>query len=300
MALLVKFRYLKGRKSKRIGIGIFMTPELYLSKMNLDMAGLAKRLALIDSDVAYVSGSLVHGLGGPNSDLDIYIITSSENFVRRRVDFDSERRNQQARRDFGIRYLNINGKELDVEYHPKDKFKRLFSALNSLDPADPQVIHATFRSLGSFERGEALELLHRFRISKPITHESEYENLKKQFDIGRFLRWAAEHELVNVGDRVKGTKRSLKEGDAENAYLKLGHLYDALADAFLFASGESLDRWKWRLPLLRRAEQDWMLKAYRMVRLAPMPETEKLPGWINDHLDRVAPMVQEIRSLFDD
>jgi hypothetical protein len=87
------------------------------------------------------------------------------------------------------------------------------------------------------------------------------------FDEWKFLTWNTHFHLIEAEDYIKGVKRSLSQNDYENAYLKLLRLYDSLADAKLFSSGESLDRWKWRLAKLRKLGDPEFLALYLDVQI---------------------------------
>ena len=239
----------------------------YLSAHSLSRAAISGALNVSEQEVAFVTGSVTDGVGDPQSDLDIYILTSRQDFERRSLYFDQERQNQQQRQEFGIIYCEVNGREFDAECHLTDKFEELLKELACLDPFDRDCLWRNFRGLGRFERAEAIELFHRFRIGVPINNEERYEELRHKFDERRFLAWNAHIHLVEAEDYIKGVARSLRENDSENAYIKILRLFDSLADAKLFLNGESLDRWKWRLPKLRKLGDDAFLQLFLEVQI---------------------------------
>ena len=95
-----------------------------------------------------------------------------------------------------------------------------------------------------------------------------YAALRARFDEQTFLDWNVLFSLMECEDYTKGTRRSLREGDPQSACLKLRYFYDSLVDGALFSAGESLDRWKWRLPKLRRLGDAALLDDYLSVQLA--------------------------------
>lgn len=234
----------------------------YLSAHSLTAQAIFRAFDLSESDIVFITGSVVDEVGDSESDLDIYILTSAEGFERRSAEFDLERKTQQARLGFGIIYRDVLGRRLDAECHPKKKFVELLQEFSGLDPLDRDCLWQNFRSLGRFEREEAVELLHRLRISVPIYNEACHQHLLQGYDESKFFAWNTHFHLIEAEDFVKGVTRSLNQGDDENAYLKLQRLYDSLADAKLFANGQSLDRWKWRLPKLRRLDDAEFLALY--------------------------------------
>lgn len=239
----------------------------YLSAHSLTAEAISCAFDFTESDTVFVTGSVVDGIGDSQSDLDIYILTSPEGFERRSPDFDHERKSQQARMEFGIIYRDVLGRRLDAECHPKKKFVELLREFARLDPLDRDCLWRNFRSLGRFERAEAVELMHRLRIGVPIHNEALLQDLLQGYDESKFFAWNTHFHLIDAEDYVKGVKRSLNQGDDQSAYLKLQRLYDSLADAKLFAHGQSLDRWKWRLPKLRKLGDAEFLALYLDVQI---------------------------------
>lgn len=253
-----------------------------LASRGMDVKTIVKALALQSDDAVYVTGSVVDGFGDAQSDLDIYVVCDRSSLEARRDTFDSERVVQQIQHDFGIAYIDVGGAKLDVEFHPRDKFDSLLADLDDLRPVTREKLWKSFRSLGSFERPYALELLHRLRCSWPLDNLRAYEQLRSRLDEATFLDWNILFALMECEDFAKGVRRSLHEGDAQSACLKLRHFYDSLTDAILFSAGESLDRWKWRLPKLRRIGEDQgLLRDYLEVQFnSPHFEVSSLAGFV--------------------
>jgi hypothetical protein len=268
----------------------------YATSRGFSFSELADRLELEPSDVAYVTGSILDGLGDSQSDLDLYVLTSQAGFERRKDSFASERRHQQERRNFGIIYLPIAGGEVDVECHPIQKFYDLFAALDNLNLTDAEKIQATFDSLGKYDRLEALELLHRLRIAQPFANEQSFRAFRSLFHDDQFFRWNTHTYLIQVGEGQKEVKRSLKNEDYESAYLKLCRVYDVLIDAFLFSIEQSLDRWKWRLPKLRAAGRPDLLARYLDVQMLRVDGSKDLERFINDQLAASSLIQNEIKD----
>jgi len=111
--------------------------------------------------------------------------------------------------------------------------------------------------------------------------------LRARLDEPTFLDWNTLFSLIECEDFAKGTQRSLREGDPQSACLKLRHFYDSLADATLFSAGESFDRWKWRLPKLRRLGNDAnLLRDYLAVQLNSPHQESMLASFIEVMLAR--------------
>lgn len=259
--------------------------EDYFRSKGFTLCELCERLGLDDSELAYASGSLIEGKGNLNSDLDVYVLTSQERLISRQDTFSTERKHQQSRRNFGIVYLKMGELEVDAEFHLWQKFQDLINTLNAMEPTDPEEINQSFDSLGRYERLEALELLHRLRVAKPLNNEKAFFALRSSLDDRKYLLWNIHYYLIQVQDAQKGTRRSLKEGDIESAYLKLTRLYDNLADAYLFSCDRSLDRWKWRLPKLRAVGNPKFLQEYLDVQLLKEVDVKGLHRFVEEKLE---------------
>jgi hypothetical protein len=201
-----------------------MNLDTYLHQYGLTLEAIAGVLDLDSNDVAYVSGSVTDSLGDAQSDLDVFVLTSMVRFEDHMPGFSREREVEQQRLGFGIMYKDVAGTCFDVEYHLREKVEELLAALAALEPTDRDGLWRSFRSLGRFERAEAVDCLHRFRIGVPVANLDAFERLRGQFDERRFLLWNAHFHLIESEDYAKGTQRSLGGGDPENAYLKLMRL----------------------------------------------------------------------------
>ena len=173
---------------------------------------------------------------------------------------------------------------------------RAKAALQKAVALDPEQIQATFASLGKYDRLEALELLHRLRIAKPFANEESFRAFRSLFHDDQFFRWNTHTCLIQVGEAQKEIKRSLNNEDYESAYLKLCRLYDVLIDAFLFSIGQSLDRWKWRLPKLRAAGRPDLLARYLDVQIPRVNGSEELRRFVDDQLAASSLIQDEIKD----
>lgn len=259
---------------------IYNTALSLLKSKGLSEESLLSLLNLGVSDVIYLSGSVVEGLGDGESDIDIFVLTSTNNIESRKNEFSTERLVQQHYYNFGIKYININGIELDVEFHPIEKFERLFSSLNALAPITRKSMWECFRFLGEYQRDQALELLHRFHIGIPIGDLSNFSSLKGRFDENLFFQWNVSYCVMECEDYTKGIKRSVRENDLQSALLKLRYFYDSLVDATLFDNGISLDRWKWRLPKLRKIDDEELLNDYLSVQFLKTDDISNLGNFV--------------------
>jgi hypothetical protein len=271
-----------------------MGVETYLREHGLSFELLADRLSLGPEDILFVTGPVVDGTGDSESVLEVVLLTDEAGFRSRAERFVPERRTQQRRRGFGILYERVGAVDLDVEVHLTSTVERLLSALAALNPWSSADVVESFDSLGGAPRDAAVELLHRLRIGQPVWGAAAFEALRSRLDARRFAVWNVHHALIRAKEAMADTRRSLRHDDTENACLKLSVLYDALGDAVLFARGESIDRWVWRLPKLRALGPSAFLRRYLDVRLMRRSPGE-LPGtFVERQLDAAADFVERL------
>ena len=269
--------------------------EEYLAEKCFGLGDIALQLDLSDDEIPFVTGSVLDGIGDSSSDLDVFVLAGPGGLERRSALRSAERRQQQERLRFAIVYLQIGPNEIDAEFHEVRKLRDMFAALDGMDPRNYDEIFASAESLGRFERSEAVDLLHRFRIGAPIANSRAFHELRAEFDEAKYLLWNAHYHLMKAREYQRGVKRSLANDDPENAYLKLTRLYDSLGDAYLFACGQSLDRWKWRLPKLRIHAGPAFLERYLAVQLL-RAGGRSLPAFVTQALDQSGQFAESIAS----
>lgn len=255
---------------------------------------LVERLELSPNAIAYFSGSLLDGVGDASSDYDVYVLTSYEDIFERRHGFERERNLQQVRHGTGLIYLDIEGTEYDVEFHVISKVEEMMLSLREYQARDSIDSFTSFDSLGRYERIEAQSFLHRFRIGLPFHNSERFAALRDAFPDEAFFLWQCDYFIESAGDFTKGVRRSLRENDPENAYLKLTRLYDTIADLALARQGQSMDRWKWRLPKLRLYSDPALLDAYLTVQLCR--DDGDLTAFCTRMLDRGTELLAPLRG----
>jgi predicted nucleotidyltransferase len=279
--------------------GVVMGVEAYLREHNLSFELLFERLARDSRDVVFVTGSIAEGTGDSESDLDVYVLTDEHGFQLRADQFLPGRRTVRQHRRVGVIYEQIGLSDLDIEVHLRTTFDQVLGALQRLNPWDSTDIIESFDSLGGFEHDAAVEMLHRLRIGKPCGNASDFEELRLLLDDRKFIVWNVHRAILRSSGAMENARRSLRREDAENAYLKVSVLYDILGDAFLFARGESIDRWKWRLPKLRTIGCSAFLEHYLDVKLLRRGQGESLRAFVIRQLEAAEALVQKLGREID-
>ena len=230
-------------------------------------AALEAALELGPGEVAWASGSIIEGLGDAGSNIDLFVLTDEAGLGRRRRLFAPHRALQQARRNFGIIYLQSGEMPCDIEVHPTHTFTTLLAEIAGLRLDDPEAMRRSEKSLGALDATFAHELLHRLHIGVPLGDEQAFAQLAERLDVRKYLAWRVHCIDVDLVDLDDGIARNLAAGDPENALFKLREAYHRLADRLICLAGESLDRPKWRLPKLRRIGRPDFLREYLAVQL---------------------------------
>lgn len=252
----------------------------FLQHRNITSLDIARELDLREGEIAFFGGSVTDGLGDDQSDMDIFVLTDADGFRRRAARFSSERRAQQDRLEFGIVYFRVGNTEFDAEIHLRKKYFEIFESFSGLDPRNRQSVEETFASIGKYSREEVNSMLHRLRTGAAISNSVEFQRFIDGFNDEKFLVWSIHVNLIEAIDYIKGTSRSLRGDDKLNALLKLRRGFDSIVDAAIYAGGESIDRWKWRLPKLRRISNPLLLEAYEEVHFRP--DMSNVADWISD------------------
>lgn len=273
-----------------------MGVETFLEGRGLSFELLSSRLELDGDDVLFVTGTLVDETGGAESELDVHLLTTEQGLRKRAARFAPELRKPHMTRRVGTLYERIGHIELDIEVHLRGTFEALLDALDTLDPWNRADVVDSFESLGGFDRDAAVELLHRLRVGHAAGNAAAFAKLRARLDDRKLAVWNVHHALIRSAEAMAGTRASLRQSDSENAYLKLSALYDALGDAYLFSRGQSIDRWKWRLPRLRALGKSPFLEHYRDVRLMRHGDHETLAEFVERQLEAARLLSEQLRS----
>ncbi|MBF0307488.1 MAG: nucleotidyltransferase domain-containing protein [Alphaproteobacteria bacterium] len=187
---------------------------------------------------AWLSGSLVEGLGNPSSDVDIFVALPgliSE-------DLPLTRRGE----DHGILGLVEGGVRYDVEYWPHADIMNLKRKLDQLPINDPQRNNLHFLTYWESE------FIHRLLVGSPLLNEEEFRRLQGLFDAARFARYLMDTAIRRADDAFDDAVGMLRAGQMRMAALRARDALGFSADALLHAHGVTNDKTKFRLAKLDR------------------------------------------------
>jgi len=216
-----------------------MTPDTF-SRATLSAAALhvVERFPATQVHAAWVSGSLVEGLGNPSSDVDIFVAqlgeTPSSICVTRQA------------QDHGI-YASVEGDvRYDVEFWSTMDIERLAAKLDDLPIDDPNRNNLHFLSYWE------TEFVHRLLVGVPIVHESRVVALRDRFNASRFARFLMDTAVRRADDAFDDAVGMLNVGQLRASALRVRDAIGFSVDALLYAHGTTNDKTKFRLHKLER------------------------------------------------
>lgn len=272
-----------------------MGVEACLEERGLSFEVLARELSLAPRDIVFVAGSPVDGTADVESDLEVFLLTDERGFAQRAPHFAPDRRAAGRPRRCGVVYERVGGADVEVRVHFAATFEGLLYALETMDPrSDEEAVESVGKPFG-LDHDEAVELLHKLRVGKPLANVEAFERLRARLDVRKLSAWNVHHALLRSGDAMAGALVSLRENDVENAYLKLTAVYDALGDAVLYARGQRIDRWKRRAPRLMALGSSSFVDRYLEVTLPRRPPSEPLGAFVERHLEAAGDVVELLR-----
>lgn len=270
----------------------------------LDSAGIGATLGLTAEDCLVITGSRVLPFETISDDVDLFVLAGSQDTARRlAAGRNDERLAEQLANGYSISYVDFDGDELDVEAWPVEVVLAAVEAVGTR-PWSIAALERDFTRVGGLETKVGTDLFHTLLLGRPLLGATRFQELRDSVPWQVYLMAKRDVCLVNVRDGVKGIGKSLRDGRADEAYLKLCWAADNLVDGMIFHHGHSINRWKWRLrylDLLPPSIGDW----YRDVRFPSTPmeaeqiavRREFLAGTWRDHAgQRLAGSVDSVAA----
>ncbi|MGZ2744885.1 hypothetical protein [Burkholderia stagnalis] len=198
---------------------------------------------------AWVSGSLVEGLGNPSSDVDIFVALEGDYLS---PDIPTTRRDT----DHGIFAMVQDGVRYDVEFWTLKNIRLLGAKLCSLPIDDPKINNLHF--LNYWET----EFIHRLLIGVPLVNEDNFLKLRGEIDYRRFSRFLMDTAIRRCDDAFDDAIGMTRAGQIRMAALRAREALGFSVDALLHAHGVTNDKAKFRLAKLEKLND--VSPAFRM------------------------------------
>lgn len=190
---------------------------------------------------AWLSGSLVEGLGNPSSDIDIFAVVPALTDSMPAV---------KKGEDHFVQVYFSNSRRIDFEYWSTEAIALLRDKLQ-----DAPIGDGTKNILDYFPEHE-VEFIHRLHIGIPVFGETYFSELQRMFDRFRLVGYLIENKRIYVDDAFDDTVGLMREGHLLSAAYRARCTLDFSADMLLYAYGISNHKEKHRYRLfLRLLEQ---------------------------------------------
>jgi hypothetical protein len=214
--------------------------KLSIAELHTATLAIVQNLPMEDIQTAWVSGSLIEGLGNPSSDVDIFVALSGP--------IPEETSLTRKGEDHGVLALIDGNVRYDIEFWPQTDIFNLKRKLDCLPVNDPN--RNNLHYLTYWET----EFIHRLLIGLPICNEQQFINLKKTFDADRFSRFLMDTAIRRTDDAFDDAVGMMRAGQLRMAALRARDALHFSVDAKLYAHGVTNDKEKFRLRKLELLE----------------------------------------------
>ncbi len=188
-------------------------------------------------EVAWLSGSLVEGLGNPSSDIDIFAIVPSLT-----ESIPAIKRGE----DHFVQVYFSNSRRIDFEYWSSSAIEDLRAKLVAAPLGDGT------KNILDYLLEHEVEFIHRLHIGIPILGEGFFSDLQATFDRSRLIGYLIENKRIYIDDAFDDTVGLLREGHLISAANRARVTLDFSADMLLYAYGISNHKEKHRYRLFLR------------------------------------------------
>lgn len=197
---------------------------------------------------AFVSGSLIEGLGNSRSDLDVFIISSHT-----AVESPAE----AVSLEVGEARVDVTfsgGLRADTEVWDPESVRSAAAELRGIEPGNRIAMMGVPLS--------RLELAHSVRVGLPVREESKFREVQSGFDYTK-LACVQGNRLVSLyQNSAEDAAGAVTDGDSGTALLTSRTSLGCAVDAYLAACGDTNPKPKWRTRKLHRLGEKDMLAEY--------------------------------------
>lgn len=192
----------------------------------------ARGIPASPEDVAYVSGSLLDGLGNRGSDVDVYVVTEARPSEPLQID----------EADYTINVDYIGKRRIDYEYWRPQVVSRIAERLREsrLGRGFAGTLHYAERTF-----------IHRIKIGIPVINDAGFQELRSRFDFSHFQGYLVQDAIRNLDNALDDLCGMLDDDDREVALFRARDVLHFAIDAWTSNQGNTNPNPKWRVKLLR-------------------------------------------------
>ncbi|MFF1659164.1 nucleotidyltransferase domain-containing protein [Streptomyces sp. NPDC058255] len=193
--------------------------------------------AHLQAEAVFVSGSLVEGFGNENSDLDVFVLTSSTS--------DASLSETASTFDMGDCLIEVDyhhDVRVDTEIWPIERFFEIAGRISDFPVGDASaIIRFPDRDFDS---------AHRLRIGVPVRGVEVFNELRDKFDFKRLSRLLANKFVTAYEGHSEDASGAVRANDAYTAMLMSRWALGSAIDAYLASQGMTNPKEKWRFSKL--------------------------------------------------
>lgn len=219
----------------------------------------------LDSDVVFLSGSIIEGFGNKGSDLDVYIISrENQNNIPRDVPFKEF--------PFGTEYTFLGHEILiSVMLITENNLIKLLSKVNTM---------LERKQVGSLDK-KSIELYHRVYNGVAIKGMQNYQEYLGLLNIHIFSQSLHDNRTSYSENRQDDAIGALESGDIYTAFISARISLETAVEALLYLKGETNPSDKWLFRKLFKhftPDEEWVkdfLNLYVGISDIPLQEKTK-------------------------
>ncbi|GEM_PF-2322822 len=197
------------------------------------------KLSLGKSDIVYLSGSLIEGVGNELSDIDVFVLVDDLTTMNTNVQFDLE--------NVKIKIDKLDcGTSIDIEYWRKDVLIEMIEDINKYD-GDSVDITELYKSASKsgIDIEDFISFIHRFLNCVPIYNEDEFTNLRNMLNFKNFNKFAVRYYIGVADNQYVDVNGNLNSKKLESALICTNDLLLNAMFAYIFSWNATVDRKKW-------------------------------------------------------
>jgi hypothetical protein len=237
-----------------------------------------------DAHCAFLSGSLVEGIGNATSDVDVFVMHTRGQTV------PSSATGLDVRIDKALVNIDYTDRfRVDTEHWQVADALAVARTIGDCDPTDDV-------AAGGIPEHQ-LQLAHRIRVGMPVLREAEFAELQAAFDWSRLSRVLALRFLSGYSDSAEDGAGAVRAGDTGTAMLASRQALGAAVDALLAAHGSTNNKQKWRFAKLRQLGDADLLARYLAAELEPSSDEAQILQTAKSRLRTAAALAQTVSTL---
>lgn len=199
-------------------------------------------------DVVYLSGSIVESvvrgdiyssIGNKLSDIDIYIITSSN--------FDNIKGDGYKKIHKHVEFKRYDGIQYDIEIYKYEDVEKMLIDINNIEFSEQIRIPNLFNRPRGWSSRDVRSFINRFNYSIVLQNEKKYKKLKKIMNVKNFNKYEIQILINEIEGLVRDVIGNLKKETYDTVLYLCREVFVKFLFIILNLNGETVDREKWAI-----------------------------------------------------